>query len=588
MGQFDNLSDAEIDKMVADKISMRVPPTNPKPDYASISDDELDRMVAEKMSAKNTPESRPGQAALAGFGQAASFGYLPQLQAVAEKGIDYLFGDNTDEQLKAQGFQVPEKPTYAETRDQYIKEGQSLQESNHAAYIGGGIAGGIASGIATGGALKAVTGGAKAAQTVTLGNRLGDAAKTGAAIGLVRNPGDTKGEVDLVQFQDRLKNASMDALTGVILQGGAETIGKAAKAIKESPKALKAWSQVKSFKTSGAMLKDFRKAHGNKRVSELGQTMIDNKIVSMGDDVAEVAKKAEVIKAATGNTISKIYEGADDVLSAIDPKKLNSQQLRNIQTSEIDLENFSRVYGADLQKRFKGLSGSSTVVARITKELEDIAVNGKVGLKKLQEVRRSIDEQINFSKSTQELKGVQEELLNMRNKLQEIARKRISVVDDIQGTKMARDLVKANRDYSNLAEISKIAQDRVARDATNAAFGLRERISGGAGAVVGGMIGGVPGAVAGGVVGSLTTKAAKEYGTPFVAIAANRAAKALEKNQALLGKFADPLMKAASSPKEFVAAVDLAMKDPEFKKKIQNINLNDFKAKDRGIANGKN
>jgi hypothetical protein len=586
MGQFDNLSDSEIDKMVADKLALRINSNQSKLNFAHMSDDEIDKLVAEKMQGSQTSSNdRPVQAAIAGFGQGASFGYLPQLQAITEKGVDSLFSDNVDEKLKEQGFQLPEKPTYTETRDQYIKEGKSLQESNPKSYIGGGIAGSIASGISTGGAVSTLSKGAKA---TTMAGRFATAAKTGATVGAIRNPGDTEGELNPVQLEERAINAGKDALTGLVLQGGGEVIKKTAEAIKGSPKVIKAWSQIKSYKASGAMLKDFRKSFGNRKVSEIGQLMIDKKIVSLGDDVADIAKKADIAREDVGSTISKIYESADDTLSTIDPVKLTPEQSRALVSSEIDLGNFANAYKADLLKRFKGLSGSSTVVARISKELDDIAVNGKVTLKKLQEVRRSIDEQINFSKSTQELKGVQEELLGMRNKLQDIAKQRLLAVDKVTGGTSARELVKANKDYSNLAEVTKIANDRVARDSSNAAFGLRERISGGTGAVVGGMVGGIPGAAIGGVIGSMTTKVARNYGTPFVALAANRAAKALENNKELLGKFADPLIKAATSPKEFVAAIDLMMKDPEFKKKVQNINLNDFKASERGIANGKN
>lgn len=582
MDSLDHLTDEDLDAILLDKTAMRVP-AFPAKDIESMSDEELDNMLLSGNQSQPKGADRPMQAAISGFGQGASFGYLPQLQAMTEKGVDYLFGDNTDEQLKAQGFQVPAEPTYTELRDQYIKEGQSLQESNPVAYIGGGIGGSIASGIAIGGALNAAS---KGAQAATIGSRALTAAKTGATVGAIRNPGDTEGEVNPLQLQDRALNAGKDALTSVAIQGAGEAIGAAAKAVKDSPKVIKAWSQIKAYKASGAMLKDFRKSFGNRKVSEIGQTMIDKKIVSMGDDVADIAKKADLAKEDVGQSISKIYEDADDVLSTVDPKNLNPDQVRALTVSEVDLGNFANAYKADLLKRFKGLSGSSTVVSRISKELDDIAVNGKVSLKKLQEVRRSIDEQINFSKSTQELKGVQEELLGMRSKLQDIAKQRLVAVDKVTGGNAARSLVKANKEYSNLAEISKIANDRVARDSSNAAFGLRERISGGAGAVVGGMIGGIPGAAVGGVVGSITTKLARNYGTPFVAIASNRAARALENNKALLGKFADPLIKASTSPKEFVAAVDLMMKDPEFKKKVQGINLNDFKTRD--LASGKN
>jgi hypothetical protein len=576
---YDNLSDEQIDQMVAEKLALRAPSFPKETDFNSLSDEDLDLMVAEKLKGEQS-QDRPAQAAIQGFGNAASFGYLPQIQAGVEKGVDYLFGDDTDEKLKEQGFQIAPEPTYTETRDQYIKEGESLQESNPVASIAGGIAGGVASGIATGGALGMLGKGARAAKAATIGSRLATAAKTGAVVGAIRNPGDTEGEVNLIQFQDRLKNSSIDAVTGMILQGGAEGVGKMAKAIKSSPTVLKSWSQIKAVKASGAMLKDFRKAFGNKKVAQMGQSMIDNKLISVGDDVADIAIKSEIMKSHTGNQISKIYEGVDDALSGLDASKLTPDQIKSLQVSELDLDNFSKVYMLDLTKRMKGLSGGSTVVNRIEKELGDIAVNGKVGLKKLQEVRRSIDEQINFSKSTQELKGVQEELLGLRNKIQDLAKQRVSVVDQITGKRMARDLIKANKEYSNLAEISKIASDKAARDSSNAAFGLRERISGGAGAVVGGMIGGIPGAAIGGVVGSITTKAAKEFGTPFVAISANRVARALENNKALLGKFADPLIKGATSPKEFVTMVSLMMKDPEFKKKVQGINLNDFKSRE--------
>ena len=579
MKDLSSLSDDQIDAMVAEKLALRIP-SPPKTDYASMSDAEIDEMVMQKME-QSQAQDRPAQAALAGFGQAASFGYLPQLQAATEKGVDFLFGDDTDEQLKAQGFTVPAEPTYTESRDQFIKERQSLEQSNPKSSIAGAVGGSIASGIATGGLFGA---GAKAGQGVTTVARLKTAAKTGAAIGAVRNPGDTEGEIDPVQFLDRVKNASMDAATGLILQGGMETVGKAAKALKNSPGTLKNWSQVKAFKTSGAMLKDFRKAFGRKKVNEIGQTMIDNKLVALGDDVADIAKKSEIMKADVGNKIGSIYESADDAITKINPSKLSPDILKRLDDTEPDMRRFATEFRAYIYNEFQGKAGSKGVLARIDDELETIATNGSVSLGKLKEIRQSVDALVDFSKEAKDLPGTQQALTDMRNKLNELAKNRLGVIDDINGTKLLRDLNKSNREFSNLAEITKIAKDRVARDSTNAAFGLRERISGGAGAVVGGMIGGVPGAVAGGVIGSVTTKVAKEFGTPFVAIASNRAARALENNKELLGKFADPLIKGATSPKEFVATVNLLMRDPEFKKKIESINPGALNG--RGLANG--
>lgn len=538
-----------------------------QPTQPGLSQQEAQRLaqLEQKFGQPQMP-NQPIQAALEGFGQAASFGYLPQLQAGAEKAIDYLVGNETDEALRAQGFQI-EEPSYTESRDQFIARGQRLQETNPGAMLAGQVAGALTSGITFGG----VGGVAKAA---TMGQRAASALKTGATIGALRNPGDTEGEVELLQLRDRIKNSAQDAITGLVAQGGAEVVGKLAKAVQSAPGAIKDFSQAKAFKTSGAMLKDFRKAYGRGKINELGQTMIDNKIVALGDDVADVAKKAEIMQKNVGMKIGDIYQTADDSITKINPAKISKDLAKKLDDTELDMGRFSQEFRAYITNKLQGLSGSRQVLSRMDAELDDIATNGVVSLKRLREIRSSIDQQIDFAKQAKDLPGVEQAFLDMRNKINDIAKNRLKVIDQIQGTKLTKDLVKANRDFSNLADITKIAKDRVARDQSNAAFGLRERISGGAGAVIGGMVGGVPGAVAGGVLGSISTKVAKEYGTPFVAIAANRAARALESNSALLGKFTEPLMRSATSPKEFVSAVNLMLKDPEFKKKIDSINVN--------------
>lgn len=91
-------------------------------------------------------------------------------------------------------------------------------------------------------------------------------------------------------------------------------------------------------------------------------------------------------------------------------------------------------------------------------------------------------------------------------------------------------------------------------------------MAGPAGAVVGGLVGGG--------IGSISTKVARKYGTPYVAISANKIAKALARNQGALDKFSDPLIKAAEkSPKEFVNAVNILLSKPEFKRKVRNLKI---------------
>lgn len=156
------------------------------------------------------------QAALEHFGNAASMGYLPQLQALAEK-LTPNPGSDVDAKLKAQGFTVSgPDDSYLASRDANIarlaKEGQ-----DHPVASGVGTAAGIlSSGIAMGG-----MGGARAA---TAAGRIAQGIKTGALMGAAANPGDTEGEIDPLQLGARLDNAKTGALTGGAVSGAVEAI----------------------------------------------------------------------------------------------------------------------------------------------------------------------------------------------------------------------------------------------------------------------------------------------------------------------------------------------------------------------------
>lgn len=507
-----------------------------------------------------------GQAALSGFGQGATLGYLPQLQAGVEQGVDYLTSfipgsaSNVDEQLRDQGFGVPEQ-TYVESRDKFAQDIQTQQQQNPGAFTAGQIGGALASGIATGGS------GTAAASTL---GKVAQAAKTGGAYGFLQNPGDTEGELSPLQIQERIKNASIGAVTGAAAQGAMSGVGALATKIKEIPTNLKTFSELRALKGSGAMLKDFRKAFGNKKASELGREILDSGILAAGDDVTDIAKKAVIAKQAAGEVIGEVYSSTDDILMRLDPKNLSPRQIDKLSKSQINLDAFGSNYKNQLKNKLRGKAGGEEIYNKLAKTLDELSQNGKdVPLSKVREIRSSVDDLINFSKANAELSGVQKEYLALRNKLQDLAKERVAVVDSIRGTQNLSKLNEFNKKFSNMAEIAKIAEDKAAREQSNAAFGLRERISGGVGATVGGMVGGIPGAIIGGSLGSITTKAARQYGTPLVARMADRTARVLEKNPNLLGEFAQPLIEAASSnPETFVNIITRLRVDPEFKKKL--------------------
>jgi hypothetical protein len=565
MKDFSQMTDEELDNAIIQKSSAGVQ----EMDYSSMSDEDLDNMLIQK-TMESAPQDRPGEAFVRHFGNSASFGYLPQIQAATEpviqKALDFFGGDNTDEKLKEQGFQIEEAPSesYAQRRDRATNELNQLSEENPYASTGGKISGAIVNGIATGGALSKALGSTGTA--TSMGKRFMDAAKSGAAYGAIRNPGDTEGEVNVLQLKDRATNAVKDAATGLVIQGGLEGAKAAGTALNAVGKNLKTFSQNKALKASGAMLKDFRKAVGKKKASELGQTAIDENLVNMGDDVADIAKNAQTSLKDSGSKIGSIYDKADEItsISSGDIRKLNNEFIE------------------ESANRLKGIDGGKEAAQKLESTLEVLTENPNPTFGQLRKLRSSIDDKINHAKEMKDLPVYQEELLHLRNKIQDMVKQKIASVNP----ELSKNLARENKRFSNLSDLAKMSKDKMAREEANAAFGLRERMGGGTGAVVGAIVGGgVPGAIAGGIAGAVTTKVARQYGTPFVAITANKIAKALDKNPELLGKFANPLIESAKHPEQFVATVNALLKKPEFKESIKTLNQPSMPY--RGPAKGK-
>lgn len=337
------------------------------------------------------------------------------------------------------------------------------------------------------------------------------------------------------------------------------------------------------------MLKDFRKAFGNERANEIGQAAIKEGLVGIGDDIASIASKADVLKEEIGQNISKIYDSADDVLAKASQKEMaKSVSLLGAKPkieNGFDLTGMANSLKAEIIQKYKGKAGSGAIINKMSTILDEIAQNENVGFSKMKEVRQSVDELINYSKANPEMSQIQSELKTLRTNLQNQVKDGLKVLDEKNGTKLFDEFVKENKRFSNVAEISKMANDKTARESSNAVFGLRERMASGAGAVVGGLvgqnIGGPVGAAVGAGLGAgintISTKIARSYGTPFVALTANKVAEQLKRNPKALGVFSEPLIKAAEiSPKEYVTAIELMLKKPEFKRLLENSNEGKF------------
>lgn len=545
---------------------------------------QLQQLEAEELGLQQLSQ-RDAETALQSGADVATLGYLPQLQAAGGKIIEALTPeDETTRQLREQGFNIEDQPrSFVEQRDVSRQRLGQLQEANPVASAIGTGTGAIVSGIATGGAAsavgKAIPGAAKLATAAQAAPKIAGAAKIGgeaALIGFLQNPGDVEGELSGSQFSERLKNTKYSVVSAAITAGGLKGIGAAAKKIKGAARSLKSFAELKSFKAAGGMIKDYRKHltgeftkdEVDRKINKISRVILDNNVMQVGDDINGIANNAAILKEAAGETIGEIYSASDEALSqAVN----NPRYAKLLEATDLDMEMFAKLYKKQLVKNVGGLAGESTIIPRIAKELDSIAKNGKVTLKRLQKIRQSIDEQINFAKATTEVKGTQRELLRLRNKLQDIAKRRVRAADKIRGTKDTARLIKANEEFSALKDIADMSGDKAIREEANAAFGMRERQGGIVGSVIG-MAGGggVLSAAAGAALGTVSVKAARQYGTPIIAKTADKTARLLERNPELLGKFADPLIKAAEDGTEaFVRTVSFLRSDPEFKKKVR-------------------
>lgn len=258
MSALDKMSDAEIDALYNKHFG------------------DVKKSVVAPQPVKAPSESRAAEAGLQGLGEAATLGYLPQLQGATEAGIDQAakwlgVGPYAkDAALKAQGFTINQPETsYVSARDAAIKRGQELSKQEPGAYVGGQLLGTAL----TAGAIP----GGGAARGLSFAERLGRGAATGAALGAIQNPGDVTGEVSPLQLKERAQNAALGGALGGAFEpamlGIEKAAGLAGKALKKYASGLSGVSE-KAMETYGLKTKQ-----------------IDDIIKQSGGDMAEAANQ---------------------------------------------------------------------------------------------------------------------------------------------------------------------------------------------------------------------------------------------------------------------------------------------------------
>jgi hypothetical protein len=235
-----------------------------------------------------------GQTALEHFGEGASLGYLPQLQAAAAKPIYAAMNAVTGQDVQPDN--------YVQERDRNIKRLAQEKKDNPRVAKASELAGGLTTGIATAGVLPEAGAAKTLAGKVVQGASQG--AKVGALYGAVANPGDTEGQVDALQLKERAKNLGKGAVTGALVGGSVPVATEGLKMASSAFKAgaekiadkLKSVAEDSAVNATGATGKQASRFSDN-----AGRELLDRGVVRFGDSQGKIAERAaDAVKQAEG------------------------------------------------------------------------------------------------------------------------------------------------------------------------------------------------------------------------------------------------------------------------------------------------
>lgn len=442
-------------------------------------------------------DKRRGQAEIEQFANAATMGYLPQIQAAASKPIYGALNLVTGNDVKPDEY-VNERDANINRLDQQSQEFPFTAAKAGLAGIGANT-------------LVLPT---MAPAKGLIGAGLKTAA-TGAAYGAAANPGDVEGEVNPIQFGERLDNAETGALIGGGVGLGAGLGSKAAGFFSKAPKTTKRVAEEAAFKSSGAMLKDFRNAAAKDDVERVGRFMLDEKLVKAGDNVERIAEKAAQINKKAGSELDSVYKQAASALR--DPKVYEGMPGFNpIRDKNEVLKMASEKLGDSVDGK-RALRQLGAYLDDIGKKYGDQPLPPRVA----NDIKGAFDEAINYARNPlNKQPGVEKAYSSARQWLAKRIDQSIDYIGKASGKPdLAKRLKDANMRYGTSKTVYRIASDRVQREAANQAMGLTEKIAGGAGATVGGIA-----AMAGGSSDPIDI-GIKSLGMGLLAAGANKASK---------------------------------------------------------------
>lgn len=544
-----------------------------------------DRYLSAKAKPQEPSFMDKAQATAEGFGQGILGQHLPQVEA-AVQGLLPRGGDSVDEELRGRGFTIDQpEDSYVARRDANIARMKKQSEELPGYYYGGQIGGMVASAPIAGAGLGAL---GLAGKGAGLLSTIGKGAAGGALMGAIQNPGDVEGQVDQLQLGERLKGAGTGALIGGATTGAAQALTGAARTVKSVPDFLKGFAEKRAAAATGLSKGEARKlikldtsGKEGDRIREIGRFATDNKLVQVGDDIEDVARKASQYRDNVGKQIGDSYRAAQEAIS--DPTAL--EQLapgarEKIVNTAFRPQQMADEYLKGLQAATKGKSGGRQAMKAVEAEIENLLDNPEImGIEDMHKFQSGLDDVIYANdRSPGSLKATSKALKTFRDFIDKRIDDHLEAVDSAFGKSLGDDLRALNKQYSMSSKIRNIARDRLAGDLGNNFLSLTDKLAFGGGAAVGAAPGiasgdlekAAKGAALGAGVG-LLSKGARTYGRPLVAGGADKLGGLLNRvPESVSGGLMRPVEALESLPPGLLGAGSAGLlQGSQFKKKGQ-------------------
>ncbi len=491
--------------------------------------DVLSAEQVEKLRSKSATPEKPEFENGLPTGIGSSFDPVALAQGAAQ-GASLGYADEAEAAIRALAPDVDYETARKMVRERYKKSEEESPKQFMAGQVGGSLATLAVPGLAP---LK----GASAVKS------LGQAAAIGGASGL--------GLSEAEDAAGLLKDAGIGAATGAAFQGLSLGLDKS-KAVKDYMRKQAEMSAGKALGAERGSLKKLAGSYDPKKMEAMqramGRRAIDEKIISLFGNAETMAERNKIAM----DLAMEGRQGVYDALEAIDAGVVDPEKLIGRLQTELGKFSSKSPLNAAKQKKIED------IIEAINLRSADAMAKGqtKIGAQAGQELVEEIQGAAKYT-------GIRpSEAEELARKAGMIAREELNEGTQFAAEKAlipgAEKIPSQNRSYALGAKTEELLGNRFARESGNKVPSLTDTI-----------------AVSGGIGGQLAPqniaatvgikKGLEAYGRNFVALGADKIADILEREPGRLGKFAKPLLQAASrGPAAFLTMHHILSGNPEY------------------------